>query len=223
MSCQKFKFTIMIQIAQADIYLDELANYFEATELSMKQHLNSLRSYTEDNIDDYLLDQYYDEVRNYEIDFPNLLRYSIIISNISIIDFTLNKICEVLQEYFPDSTTLRDIKKRKRSSTLQCIRKFLEEQFNIKIDSDIWNYFFNLNSIRNNIAHNNGTVDRNPQKAKKLKRFIDNTDNINIDLTFSQIVVNKEFIRDMFNKSGSFFKTLNQVIKSNEISLNKIK
>lgn len=80
-------------------------------------------------------------------------------------------------------------------------RKFLERYGKFSVPKDIWLEIHVLTLIRNNLVHDNGDTNA---LSKKLKDSISNK--VGLSIEGSDIVIEKEYIDNVFNAMKSLFK-----------------
>ncbi|HHK5599925.1 hypothetical protein CN324_28010 [Bacillus anthracis] len=234
-------FRAMIQITSAKIKLHHLSRYaneMENTNIFRVEEIERLREENEGNLADENEENwepYIDELHEYGIVFPSLLRYSVILSSYSVIEETL---VGIVKSHMTNSFSSEDIKKlnedfhykmnnygNKNTSLLKKLENYMRKEMKIKLSfsQKTWKFIMDLKTIRNNIAHNNGRIyeDQNPKRVVKamesLGLLFHPTDETLDEKIAREIEITREFIPNMVSQVESFLLLLLEEI--NKVNL----
>lgn len=158
----------------AQIQFDTLSAFSEEMEQNIESNrINYFDYLTEGskNIETYDLDLYWeynsDRINELSVDYPNLLRSSLLISCVSNLEKTLmNVYDDIKSEAIPNLISLNN--KSLRGSTIEKVLLSIHDRIQLSnlLDSDEWNRLKLYIQIRNRVVHGNGTV--HPVKYKEL-------------------------------------------------------
>ncbi|KZE04139.1 hypothetical protein B4117_4309 [Bacillus mycoides] len=229
-------FRAMIQITSAKITLHHLSRYaneMENTNIFRVEEIERFREENEGNLADENegnWEPYIDELHEYGIVFPSLLRYSVILSTYSVIEETL---VGIVKSHMANSFSREDIKKlngdfrnkmnsygNKNTSLLKKLENYMRKEMKIKLSfsQKTWRFIMDLKTIRNNIAHNNGRIyeDQNPDRVVNVMQSFglipplsDGTpDKDSDEQKAREIEITKDFIPHMINQVECFLSSL---------------
>lgn len=234
-------FRAMIQVQSAKMKLQHLSRYaneMENTTMFRVEEIERLREENDINIADgneENWEPYIDELYEYGIVFPSLLRYSVVLSTYSIIEET---IVEIVKSHMTNSFRRDDIQKlnkdfrhkinsygNKNNSLIIKLEDYMRKEMNINLsfNQKTWKFIKDLKTIRNNIAHNNGRIydDQHPKRVVKamesLGLLFHPTDETLDEKIVREIEITREFIPNMVSQVESFLLLLLEEI--NKVNL----
>ncbi|MED1088326.1 hypothetical protein [Bacillus mycoides] len=229
-------FRAMIQIKSAEIKLHHLSRYaneMENTNIFRVEEIESFREENDKNLADGYEENwepYIDELHEYGMVFPGLLRYSVVLSTYSVIEETL---VGIVKSHMTNSFSREDIKKlnedfryrmnsygNKNTSLLKKLENYMrkEMKINLSFSQKTWGFIMDLKTIRNNIAHNNGRIydDQNPDRVVKVMQSFglippssdETSDKDSDEQKAKEIEITKVFIPHMINQVECFLSSL---------------
>ncbi|MGG0150733.1 hypothetical protein [Bacillus mycoides] len=202
----------------AEMQLDTIrkyANEMENTNTFKSQKLSRVieeqsKTLTEEELD-ICLEYIQDDLIDLNINFPSLLRYSVVVATYSTMEEAFLGIVKphMANRYKDELKLNRNFDKRLnelvgKSNLLKQLGIYMakEMDFEFPFNSKEWKFLMDLNIIRNNIVHCNGRTwdDKYPER---LKRVIALYDSINYGPN-KEIVLEREFISFMISQVEKF-------------------
>lgn len=192
--------------------LNEFKDYVLAIESNFQGKKGELRKRYEDEIkkiekeseEKYHISDYYEEeLITIDRVYLETFRYSAIVSIYSILESSMNALCNHLMKSKELSLELKEI----RGEGIERAKLYLEKVCHVKLPakSNSWSKIQNLNKIRNCIVHAEGDVDRT-RNPRKLKNIIKNTDGL--DLMNVYIKIDKKYLEDSIESIEDFLQRL---------------
>ncbi|PEC58441.1 hypothetical protein CN556_24875 [Bacillus wiedmannii] len=225
-------FSAMIQVQLAKMKLQDLSRYaneMENTNMFRVEEIERLREEKDTNGADGNegnWEPYIDELNEYGIVFPSLLRYSVVLSTYSIIEETIVEIVkshmtnsfrpDVIQKLNKDFRHKINSYGNKNDSLIIKLEKYMRKEMNTNSSFNLktWKFIKELKTIRNNIAHNNGRiyVDQHPKRvvtAMESLGLLPHPSDETLDEKIArEIRITREFIPYMINQVECFFAAL---------------
>ncbi|WP_305455500.1 hypothetical protein [Bacillus mycoides] len=234
-------FRAMVQVQSAKMklqYLSRYANEMENTNMFRVEEIERLREENDTNVADGNEgngETYIDELHEYGIVFPSLLRYSVVLSTYSIIEETL---VEIVKSHMTNSFRRDDIQKlnkdfrhkinsygNKNNSLIIKLEDYMRKEMNTNssFNQKTWKFIKDLKTIRNNIAHNNGRIydDQHPKRVVKAMEslgLLPHPSDETLDEKIArEIEITREFIPNMISQVESFLLLL--LKETNKVNL----
>ena len=173
-------------------HLQEYPDEFLNDEL--KKYPNNLDSDLESSI--YSEYSYISEV------FPNILRYSFLITCYSYLETALIQECKIEKNIKSLHLDINDLK----GKGIEQARNYLIKVAGIDFPSnEIWSEIMNFKDIRNFIVHNEGILNKS-KKAEKIRGYIGRRQDIFID--GDKIILSSDYCKHVINIIAEFFQNL---------------
>ncbi|MWV44865.1 hypothetical protein GRF59_14685 [Paenibacillus sp. HJL G12] len=163
----------VVQFEMLNDYAEEMEELIKSKSTKYLERLKELSNkYSEDEQDDFW---YYNRERltQFHVDYPNLLRSSILISAISELENVLKKIKQELINYSildPEDFTKKN--KEEKGSSIEKTLKIFCDKLSIGLISELdsWNEVRFLIDIRNRVTHSVGQV--HPIEQERLYNLL---------------------------------------------------
>ncbi|HDX9511330.1 TPA: hypothetical protein ROY06_004653 [Bacillus cereus] len=231
-------FRAMVQVQSAKMklqYLSRYANEMENTNMFRVEEIERLRKENDTNVNEENWEPYIDELHEYGIVFPSLLRYSVVLSTYSIIEETL---VEIVKSHMINSFRRDDIQKLNKNfrhkinsygninnSLIIKLEDYMRKEMNTtsSFNQKTWKFIKDLKTIRNNIAHNNGRIydDQHPKRVVKAMEslgLLPHPSDETLDEKIArEIEITREFIPNMVSQVESFLLLLLE--ETNKVNL----
>lgn len=169
------------QVNELKSYLDEIDNFIKITNYHLQN--DKIKGYDEDTLDNLKY--------HYEYIHGDILRRSIIISTIILLESGIDMYCRDFQKHKKNKIDYKDLKGDLLDRLKLYSTKILNSSFDFS--SQLWQDIVGLYEIRNCIIHNNGSLE-NFGKRKVIENFINRnksfslTDNDFIEITHAGCV-----------------------------------
>ncbi len=234
---------IIIKLTQNNI--KSIRNYAEVVErqieLKSDEILHSLAQTTDgftlEEID-FEWENWRNQIRDVDIAYPTLLRYSLVTSIYSTLEQALMRLHNAYrhrltkQQNSNSTGELEDIliptykKYKKREyidklgegmSDIQAVGLYISEEIGINFPhpSQEWNFILNLRHIRNNITHCNGRIPEHTNPLQIQKIINDLGHNLIKTSGSQEIILKKAFTTHMLNQVEAFLNNLLDAVESN--------
>ncbi|MDM8149979.1 hypothetical protein [Priestia megaterium] len=197
-----------IPLNHFQMYANDMENYLLKKQIKACDYEEDeldFDEYEEDEEDgiDSTLRYFLGDNHVYSIQFPNILRSSLLISIYSFLENQLTRLCKELQMKMELSVKYNSI----NGKGIEKAKVYLSDV--VKLDfpsgSQEWQKINNYQNIRNCFAHSEGIV---KDEDKKLIRSIEKLDNVSIqgDIVFGKsIVLGKDFISNFIETIKAFW------------------
>lgn len=165
---------------------EEYAEYIESTlRRELNKYEKTINELNNDQVDEFI-DCYYDEIAQYQDDFPSIMRNSLFISIYSFLEEKVIDLCDQ-----PDKTAikLKDLQGNGISRASVFIKKVKKDDF--PEDTKEWHFIKNANQIRNCIVHCGGDIDK-AKNPKKITNAVNELENVSLS-RHNRIILNEKF------------------------------
>ncbi|MFY0666109.1 MAG: hypothetical protein JXQ97_15905 [Natronospirillum sp.] len=196
--------------------LEEFRVFNEASESAwgdrdkqLQEHLNSILVKYPQSSHDEIVESYGWDLHVNQVKYPSIHRQSIILTIFSFLEHELNSLCDILSESVKSSVSLKDLNGHGVERALLFLRKIAAFDFS-KISSEV-SYIRGLNSVRNQIVHNGGTLPKDDKH--KTNVFVGSHMHLAGDPGRS-LLVREEFVPEMIGILMGFFKNLEEQVQA---------
>jgi hypothetical protein len=185
------------QVDEIRSYLNEVHKFIEITNIHLQN--DKIKGYDKDTLEDMKY--------NFEHTHGDILRKSIIISIIILLESGIDIYCRDFQKYMKLKISFKELK----GDLLERFKIYSQKILNSSFDfsSQLWQDIVGLYEIRNCIIHNNGLLDNFGKRTlievfiKRNKRF-EITDSDFIDITHNGCLLGLDIV-DTFYKAITEF------------------
>jgi len=186
-------------IQHLEHYVNEIEQKFEADLQKIEYpDISEIKLFEDEVIEDY----FPDEFKVIENVFKYRFRYSIITSLYTLLEVSINQLCDHLKKYEKLPISYRELRGDgiQRAKNYLCKMCAITEPFNRKEWADIQT----LNLLRNCIVHADGNIEQT-KSPDKLKNRIKVTNHISGN---SELHIDKEYLLFIINSSIEFLEQI---------------
>jgi acyl carrier protein phosphodiesterase len=145
----------------------------------------------------------------YRVWFPNMQRRSALLTLFSLLERTLEDLCDSLSSDMRLTVDIQDIKGNGLERTMLFMKKVVGLQ--LDLNSLTWNEIRSVQKIRNVIAHADGRLeDQQSGRDKDIAKYIDLTELINYN---NEILLEEGYLQHVVVLFDRFFKEIDQKIR----------
>jgi len=150
-----------------------------------------------------IIESYSFDLHQFQNQFPNIHRESLIITIYNFLEKQLNTLCKILSKYFENSVKLNELNgKGVRRAFLYLSKIANLDSTKFKNEKE---YIINVNRLRNQIVHNGGDLPQNSNDP--LNVFIENNKYL-YGSPNEQVSLDADFIYELVDTLTSFFEKL---------------
>lgn len=198
-------FEIIVLLEPFERYLNLVEPFIESEYTSHKEHFRQMEYYAQTNPDDLLIRNMEASrairYKDFERNFPKILRRSLFVSLYAVLESILNNECSSRRK--PEILlALSDI----RGDGIERAKIYLEKvlKMNFPSRSVEWQEIRNFSKLRNCLVHNSGNLSglRNRDDAEALKRYV--LSRLQLQIEVDEILLERGFCYEALNIIGRF-------------------
>jgi hypothetical protein len=197
--------------------LDELKKYLDVTEKYLQKAKAEFEARSDEQIKELpdekrqeFYDFYQDDYWQYAEKFPRILRNSLLVSAISLLEYEINVICESLKKKQDIRINLNDL----RGDALERTRKYFQNAgLELPFNNHIWREINHYYKVRNCIVHTNGLIMELQYKDRKdLIPYLTRKGIISEDTIKKEIALTTQFCKEVIETIQVFLVELEKNI-----------
>ncbi|KMV28371.1 hypothetical protein AB733_24140 [Photobacterium swingsii] len=164
-----FESGLMTFCHDAKITFREIKRFHDLTESAWKQQDDDLQEFLskelesipEERHDDYI-SSYGQDLHENQTLFPNIHRFSIVISIHSYFEDTLNQLADILEKSVANAQKYKSFKSKFKGATIACAKAYIEKvgELDLAFLEANWEQIRMVNRLRNQLVHEAGFLPR---------------------------------------------------------------
>lgn len=200
-------------------YILELERKFshDLKELEKNYKTDIRKRGTDAEIDDYLIDYYADEAYRIDKIFTRSFRYSAVVGIYSLLETSMNSLCNILKQMNNLNVELSDMK----GDGIERARLYLLKicKIDLLISSHEWAEIQKLNKIRNCIVHADGNI-LDVHSPENIKNIIKHTPGLSLE-NEHYVVIEKKYLESAISWVEDYLQELHEKSFPNNIRKKK--
>jgi hypothetical protein len=188
---------VTMQIEELESYLNEVHKFIEVTNYHLQT--DKIKGYDTDTLDNLKY--------HYEHTHGNILRKSIIISTVILLESEIDSYCQDFQKHYKLKVSYKDFKGDLLDKFKSFSGKLVDSTFDF--NSTLWQDIVGLYEVRNCFIHNCGSLD-NFGKRKTIESFVQRhqsfaiTDNEFVEVSHKGCLDSTKIIHDFLKEITTF-------------------
>ena len=172
---QSYKSLVDIELGVLSDYISSVTNFWEAEAARVKKGGEHLSLYLDEGREE-VADAYYEELYEVSETLPQVLRTSSVVALYSLLEISLDRLCDLFHAHTSLSLTLDDMSGAGVIRARNYLNKVVLMDF--PAGHHLWSDFNKHNRVRNNLVHSGGRVD--PNKHSRLISFAESDPHLEI-------------------------------------------